>query len=112
MASKRMGERQMIEPTDEEWVTIHAKERRVKIATNIHTAQSVINSFRRRHRERKRMTFTPCAQCVIRRTCAKRKRHGLKGCEYAIVATPDGPKASCSVYFVEQRTRFKKGGKK
>lgn len=106
------GEMPTIQPTDEQWLEIHAKERRVKIATNIHTPQAVLNSFSRRRRERKRLAFTPCAQCVIAATCAKRKRHGLKGCEYAIVATPNGPKASCAVCFVVERTRFKKGGKK
>lgn len=103
-----------IEPSDDEKVVIHAKQRRVAMATrNKHDVpKAVRNSFNRISRERKRMTYTPCAKCVIRATCAKRKAHRLHGCEYAIVATPDGPKAACAASIATARSRFKKGGAK
>lgn len=118
MASKYRGtprgECPTIKQSDEDTVVVHAKQRRVAMATRNRRdmPNAVRNSFNRISRERKRMTYTPCAKCVIRATCAKRKTHRLHGCEYAIIATPDGPKAACAASIATARSRFKKGGVK
>ena len=118
MASKYrgtfLGEYPTIEPSDEEKVVIHAMQRRVAMAMRNRrdVPKEVRTSFDRIRRERKRLTYTPCAKCVIRATCAKRKAHSLHGCKYAIIATPDGPKAACAASLGTSRSRSKNGGVK
>lgn len=93
---------------EEQQIVLRDKEYLVASETKKVSNREVMNSYKRRYRERRRMTMTPCTECVIMKTCQKRIDHCLNGCEYAIVQTSSGHKASCSASVA----RYRKGDSK
>lgn len=75
----------IIDLTAEEYARAKRMERKAaELVRSLPISDEVRRSFARVYNEHWANCDTKCGQCMLERTCEKRRKHGLTGCRYAV----------------------------